>query len=306
MKIGDIEFKSNIFLAPMAGVTEVGFRKLCKSFGAGLTSTEMISVKGLFYESKKTLEMLATFDGEEPKCIQLFGHEPKIFEAVIKSGVLDKFDILDINMGCPAPKIVKNGEGSALLKDFDLAEEIIATCVKTFKKPVSVKFRKGYGSCDNVAKKFAQMCERAGASFIIYHPRTKEQGYSGQVDFDDLKEVVQAVKIPVIASGDIVDKNTFDKAMSTGVAGVMIGRKAVGCPEIFSLLKGKKITLTKRDIAKKHLEILREYYDEKDITNIFKRHALAYTLGEMGGVEKRKKIAIAKNVGEIEDALFCD
>ncbi len=304
MKIGNIEFKSNIFLAPMAGVTEIAFRKLCKSFGAGLTSTEMISVKGLFYESKKTMEMLATFDEETPKCVQLFGHEPKIFEAVIKSGVLDKFDILDINMGCPAPKIVKNGEGSALMKDFALAEEIISTCVKTFKKPVSVKFRKGFKGSDNVAKDFAIMCEKAGASFITYHPRTKEQGYSGAVNFDDLREVVGAVNIPVIASGDIVDKKTFDKAMATGVVGVMIGRKAVGCPEIFSLLQGKIVQQDKKEIAKKHLEILREYYNEKDILNIFKRHALAYTLGEIGGVEKRKKIAIAKSVEEIEKELF--
>lgn len=304
MKIGNIQFESNIFLAPMAGVTDVSFRKLCKFFGAGLTSTEMISVKGLFYGSKKTLEMLTTFDNESPKCVQLFGHEPKIFEAVIKSGVLDKFDILDINMGCPAPKIVKNGEGSALLKNFELAEEIISTCVKTFKKPVSVKFRKGYNSHDNIAKEFAKMCERAGATFITYHPRTKEQGYSGSVDFEDLREVVNAVNIPVIASGDIVDKETFDKAMETGVAGVMIGRKAVGCPEIFSILQNKNVTKSKKEIAKMHLEILREYYKDKDITNIFKRHALSYTLGEVGGVEKRKKIAIAKNIEEIERELF--
>ncbi len=304
MKIANLQFENNIFLAPMAGVTEVGFRKLCKFFGAGLTSTEMISVKGLFYESKKTLEMLTTFDEETPKCVQLFGHEPKIFEAVIKSGVLDKFDILDINMGCPAPKIVKNGEGSALMKNFALAEEIISTCVKNFKGLVSVKFRKGFGNGDNIAKEFAQMCERAGASFITYHPRTKEQGYSGAVNFDDLREVVGAVNIPVIASGDIVDKDTFRLALSMGVAGVMIGRKAVGCPEIFSLLQDKKVDLTKNEIAKMHLDILKQYYKGKELVNIFKRHALAYTLGETGGVEKRKKIAQAQNLEDIERELF--
>lgn len=304
MEIENLHFDSNIFLAPMAGVTDVSFRKLCKFFGAGLTSTEMISVKGLFYDQKKTKEMLRTFEGESPKCVQLFGHEPKIFEAVIKSGVIDNFDILDINMGCPAPKIVKNGEGSALLKNFELASEIISTCVKSWGKPVSVKFRKGYGVHDDVAKEFAKMCESAGASFITYHPRTKEQAYSGQVDFDDLKAVVQAVNIPVFASGDIVDKETFDKAMKTGVKGVMIGRKAVGCPEIFSQLLGKDVKMDKEQIARLHLKILREYYDEKDITNIFKRHALSYTLGENGGVEKRKKIAVAKNIKEIEEVLF--
>ncbi len=304
MKIKNIETKNNIFLAPLAGVTDVAFRELCAYFKAGLTYTEMVSVKGLFYKSKKTLQLLQTFEGESPCAVQLFGHEPEIFESVLKSGILDKFDIIDINMGCPAPKIVKNNDGSALLKDIELARKIISTCVKSTTKPITVKFRKGFNKDDDVLVEFAKMCESAGASAITVHPRTKEQGYSGEIDISDIQKVKDSVNIPVIANGNIVDICSYEHMLKSGCDGVMIGRGSIGNPEIFSTLQKVNISLTKKDIAKKHLEILKKYFDEDYIVKTFKRHAFGYVGKAPNAVEKRKKIAFASTLKEIEDALF--
>lgn len=304
MKIGNVEIEGNLILAPMAGVTDIAFRELCKHFGAGLTVTEMVSVKALLFKNKKTQLLLETFSTESPCAVQIFGHFADDFERVIRSGVLDKFDIIDINMGCPAPKIVKNGDGSALLKNFALAREIVEACVKSTDKPVTVKMRKGFYENDDVLVQFAKMCEDAGVSAITIHPRTKSQNYSGQIDTSDIKKVKDSVKIPVIGNGDVVDISSYEKMLKTGCDGVMIGRRAVGCPEIFSILSGKKIDLTKPEIIKLHLNILRKYYDEKFISKIFIRHAFAYVGFEAGAVEKRKKLAFCKTLKEMEDALF--
>lgn len=306
MKIGNIDIKSNLILAPMAGISDVSFRELCKYFGAGLTVTEMVSVKGLYYNSKNTLKLLETSKSEVPCAVQLFGHEPKIFESVIKSGVLDKFDIIDINMGCPAPKIVKNKDGSYLLKDLKLAREIIETCVRATNKPITVKFRKGYYENDDILIEFAKMCESAGASCITVHPRTKEQGYSGKIDILDIKKVKDEVSIPVIGNGDVVDKESFKNMLISNCDGVMIGRGAVGNPEIFSILQDKKVDMSKKDIAKLHISILKKYFEEDYIVKIFKRHAMKYVEAKIGAVEKRKKIALAKTLFEIEQILFSE
>lgn len=304
MNIGNVVIDGNLILAPMAGVTDIAFRELCKHFGAGLTVTEMVSVKALLFKNKKTQLLLDTFAGEKPCAVQIFGHCADDFGRVLKSGVLDKFDIIDINMGCPAPKIVKNGDGSALLKNLSLAREIVENCVKSTDKPVTVKLRKGFYENDDVLVSFAKMCEDAGASAITVHPRTKSQNYSGQIDISDIKKVKESVKIPVIGNGDVVDIESYEKMLKTGCDGVMIGRRAVGCPEIFSILKGKKLDLTKSEIIKLHLDILRKYYDEKVISKIFIRHAFAYASFEAGAVEKRKKLAFCKTLKEMEDVLF--
>ena len=306
MKIGNIDIKNNLILAPMAGISDVSFRELCKYFGAGLTITEMVSVKGLYYNSKNTLKLLETSKSEVPCAVQLFGHEPKIFESVIKSGVLDKFDIIDINMGCPAPKIVKNKDGSYLLKDLKLAREIIETCVRATNKPITVKFRKGYYENDDILIEFAKMCESAGASCITVHPRTKEQGYSGKIDIFDIKKDKDEVSIPVIGNGDVVDKESFKNMLVSNCDGVMIGRGAVGNPEIFSILQDKKVNMSKKDIAKLHISILKKYFEEDYIVKIFKRHAMKYVEAKIGAVEKRKKIALAKTLFEIEQILFSE
>lgn len=239
MKIGNVEIEGNLILAPMAGVTDIAFRELCKHFGAGLTVTEMVSVKALLFKNKKTQLLLETFSTESPCAVQIFGHCADDFERVIRSGVLDKFDIIDINMGCPAPKIVKNGDGSALLKNFALAREIVEACVKSTDKPVTVKMRKGFYENDDVLVQFAKMCEDAGVSAITIHPRTKSQNYSGQIDTSDIKKVKDSVKIPVIGNGDVVDISSYEKMLKTGCDGVMIGRRAVGCPEIFYFVREK-------------------------------------------------------------------
>ncbi|NCB48312.1 MAG: tRNA-dihydrouridine synthase family protein [Clostridia bacterium] len=304
MKIGNIEIENNLILAPMAGVTDIAFRELCKHFGAGLTVTEMVSVKALLFKNKKTQLLLETFLGEKPCAVQIFGHCADDFERVLKSGVLDKFDIIDINMGCPAPKIVKNGDGSALLKNFSLAREIVETCVKSTNKPVTVKLRKGFYENDDVLVLFAKMIEGAGASAITIHPRTKSQNYSGKIDINDIKKVKESVKIPVIGNGDVVDIKSYENMLKTGCDSVMIGRRAVGCPEIFSILSGKNIDLTKTEIIKLHLDILKKYYDEKFIAKVFIRHAFSYASFEEGAVEKRKKLAFCKTLSEMEEVLF--
>lgn len=277
MKIANVTTTGNLFLAPMAGVTDVGFRKICKDMGAGLTYTEMISIKGLYYHNKKTLDLLTTAPNEKPVAVQIFGHEPEIFKSVLQSGVLDKFDIIDINMGCPAPKITKNGDGSSLLKNIPLAREIIRTCVESASKPITVKFRMGYDEGQNIAVEFAKMCESAGASAICIHPRTREQFYSGKADYEVIKSVKQSVKIPVIANGDVVDQESLEQILKTGCDAVMIGRGALGNPEIFSELQNKKVEKSKLQIICEHLNLLKtQYKDEKSLVTNFRKHLLWY------------------------------
>ena len=239
MKIDGKEF-GKIFLAPMAGVTEVGFRHACKLAGADLTFTEMVSSKALSYESEKTKELLITSPLEDIKAVQIFGHEPDVMALACKREDLQKFDLIDINFGCPAPKIVNNGDGSALLKDLKLLEQIVSFCVKATNKPISCKFRLGYNAGDNVALEVAKICENAGAKMLTLHGRTKSMGYSGQVDLESIAKVKASVKIPVVGNGDVVDEQSYKQMLSTGVDAVMIGRGALGNPNIFNILKGNQ------------------------------------------------------------------
>ena len=268
MKIKNVEINGNLILAPMAGITDLPFRALCKRFGVGLTVTEMISVKGLYYKSENTLKMLEIHPSERPIAVQLFGHEPEIFESVIKSGVLDSFDIIDINMGCPAPKIVNNGDGSALMKDFDRASQIIKACVRSTDKPITVKFRKGFFADDDLLVDFAKMCEESGASAITIHPRTRAQMFAGGIDYQDIKKVKDAVKIPVIGNGDVVDKCSYEQMLKIGVDGVMIGRASFGDPQIFEDLRGKERSLSRHEVIKEHIKLLKQYFEECVIVKI--------------------------------------
>jgi len=303
MKIKNVEIKNNLFLAPMAGITDKAFRCLCKKFGVGLTYTEMVSVKGLFYNSKNTKQLLDTFESESPCAVQLFGNEPEVFRTVIKSGVLDKFDIIDINMGCPAPKIVKNGDGSSLMKDLNLASEIIKACVESTDKPITVKFRKGFYKTDDKLIEFAKMCESSGASAITVHPRTREDFFSGEIDIEDIKKVKQAVNIPVIGNGDVVDENSYKKMLSSGCDGVMIGRASFGCPEIFSILQGKEVKQTKLEIIKEHLSLLRQDFEDSYIVKLFKKHILAYLAGFKNANELKRQIVLVNDLKQIETML---
>ncbi len=234
LKIGDVVLENNVILAPMAGVTDLAFRLLCRRAGAGLVCMEMVSAKAIYYNNKNTEELLAIHPQEVPASLQLFGSDAKILAEMAKRIEERPFSILDFNMGCPVPKVVNNGEGSALMKEPKLVEEILSGLVRAVDKPVTVKIRKGFNeSCCN-AVEIARIAEGCGVAAIAVHGRTREQYYSGRADWDIIRQVKQAVKIPVIGNGD-VDSPRAAKALleQTGCDGVMIGRAAQGNPWIF-------------------------------------------------------------------------
>jgi len=281
IKIKNVELNSNLILAPMAGFTDHAFRKMCLDYGAGLVCTEMVSAQALHYKNEKTEKFLYSLEGESPKAVQIFGHDPEIMAEAVKNPLLDKFDIIDINMGCPAPKIVRNGDGSALLKDLKLAEKIISTCVKATKKPVTVKFRLGFTQNEIVAVEFAKMCERAGAAAITVHGRTTSQGYSGSVNYDEIRKVKEAVTIPVFANGDCRTKADYEKILAiTKADGVAIGRAAVGQPEIFALMQGEELKVDKFEQIKFHYETLLETIPEINVVKMMRAHLAGYLSGK--------------------------
>jgi len=300
MKIGNLEFKNNLILAPMAGVTDVAFRSICIDMGCDAGVTEMVSAKALDYDNKKTQELLLLAPNERIKIVQIFGHEPQIMAKICGSSYIDKFDIIDINMGCPAPKIVNNGDGSALMKNIDLAEEIIRACVSATTKPITVKFRSGFDKKSISAIEFAKMCERAGASAITIHGRTREEMYSGHVDLDIIKSVKNAVSIPVIASGDVVDIDSYNRTMEyAGCDAIMIGRGALGNPEVFAKIVGKDITLSKFEIICKHINLLKEYYPDSFINGHMRKHLLWYLKGYTGASSIKNYISTENDMGKV-------
>lgn len=266
IKIGNLEISNNIFLAPMAGVTDLPFRKMCKEYGCGFVYSEMVSAKGLFYKDKKTGALMKLDDAEKPAAIQIFGSDANIISKVIPDVMRAQPALIDINMGCPTPKIVNNGDGSALLKNPELIGEIIYEAKKVSPVPVTVKIRKGWDEQSVNAVTVAKIAEKNGADAITVHPRTREQFYSGVADWDIIKEVVNNVNIPVIGNGDIFKACDAIKMMEyTGCSAVMIGRGAQGNPFIFKqineLLNGEKTVYTpdnneKIDCAKKLLSEL--------------------------------------------------
>lgn len=281
LKIKNVELKSNVILAPMAGFTDMAFRNMCLKAGAGLVCSEMVSSKALHYKNQKTEELLETFESDRPTAVQIFGHEPEIMAEACANPLLDKFDIIDINMGCPARKIISNGDGSALLKDFELARNIIKECVKATEKPITVKFRIGFDEDENIAVKFAKMCEEAGASAITVHGRTTSQGYAGKVDYETIRMVKQAVNIPVFANGDCRSKEDYFKILElTKADGVAIGRAAVGNPEIFSEITGKEFDMQKLEQIKFHYEELMKVYGERFTVKYMRSHLAGYLSGK--------------------------
>ena len=297
------KFKKFIYaLAPMAGVTDFAFREICSNLGADMVVSEMISAKALEYNNARTQKMLK----ENAKCIksiQLFGHDPKAVAKVVSSGILNNFDIIDFNCGCPAKKIVGNNDGSAMMRDIEGTKKVITALRNNTNKPISVKFRLGIDSNINYIE-FAKMCESVGVNFLTLHARTREQGYSGEVDKTAYQTLISSVNIPVIWSGDIKTSKDVKYAKSIGCAGVMIGREALGNPEIFARLKRKKNPYTKQQIVLYHLDSMREYFGSDDATfSYFKKHLLWYLKNYRNATELKKQVCFMQNLQQMYDFI---
>lgn len=316
LKIGNVELENNIILAPMAGITDLPFRMICKKFNPGLVCTEMISSKAIFYNDSKTKKLMNTKGEKRPVSFQIFGSDTQTMGFASK--YISQFaDIIDINMGCPAPKVVKNGDGSKLLLNLEEAEEIIKSVVEGSSVPVTLKIRKGWDYNNIVAVQIAQIAEKAGVSAITVHGRTRSEFYTGKVDLDIIKQVKASVGIPVIGNGDIIDEESALKMFGyTGVDGIMIGRGAFGNPWIFEKIRyylstGKKIkdisNKEKLKIIKDHIEL--EIEEKGELTGIreMRKHISWYTKSLKNSSDFRNninKIETRKKLLQVLDEYF--
>lgn len=315
MKIGNIETKNNVFLAPMAGVTDLVFRVICKEMDCGMVYSEMVSAKGVQHNNKNTKELLKVDERERPVAMQMFGSDPEIMaEMARKLNEYEDIDILDINMGCPAPKIVKNGEGSALTLNPKLVGEIISAVSKASEKPVTVKFRKGFDDQHLNALEIGRIAEESGAKAVTIHGRTREQYYAGKADWDIIKALKEEIKtIPVIGNGDIFTPEDAKKMLEyTGCDAVMIGRGSQGNPFIFKrtveylengVLLPEPTWEDRLDIAEKHMDMLADYKGEVIGIREMRKHLGWYIKGLPHSAEMRVKINATSGRENMRDVL---